>query len=58
MFDNYCEACEKRQLILPGQVTAMANTDDGMVVSYTCWCGAAQVWHVAGRPERHTPVAA
>lgn len=42
MFDNHCTACDKRQLIFPSQVTAMSNTDHGIVVSYTCWCGAEQ----------------
>ncbi len=43
MFDHTCTACEKRQLIFPSQVTGMANTDRGIVVSFTCWCGAEQV---------------
>jgi hypothetical protein len=42
MFDHQCTACEKRQLIFPSMVTAMSNTDAGIVVAFTCWCGAAQ----------------
>ena len=42
MFDHKCTACEKRQLIFPSQVTAMTNTDHGIVVAFTCWCGADQ----------------
>ena len=42
MFDHHCTACERRQLIFPSQVTALANTDHGIVVSFTCWCGAEQ----------------
>ena len=42
MFDHQCTACQKRQLIFPSQVTDMANTDHGIVVSFTCWCGADQ----------------
>ena len=42
MFDHQCTACEKRQLIFPSQVTGMANTDRGIVLSFTCWCGAEQ----------------
>ena len=42
MFDHTCTACEKRQLIFPSQVTDMANTDHGIALSFTCWCGAAQ----------------
>ena len=40
MFDHHCSACDKRQLIFPSQVTGLANTDDGIVVAFTCWCGA------------------
>ena len=42
MFDHTCTACDKRQLIFPSQVTSMANTDRGIVVAFTCWCGADQ----------------
>jgi hypothetical protein len=42
MFDHKCTACEKRQLIFPSQVTGMANTDHGIALSFTCWCGAEQ----------------
>lgn len=42
MFDHQCTACEKRQLIFPSQVTAMTNTDRGIVLAFTCWCGVEQ----------------
>lgn len=42
MFDSYCTACNKHQLIFPSQVTSLVNTDHGIVVTYTCWCGAEQ----------------
>jgi hypothetical protein len=42
MFDHHCTACDKRQLIFPSQVTAMSNTDRGIVVAFVCWCGAEQ----------------
>ena len=42
MFDHHCTSCDKRQLIFPSQVTSMANTDHGIVVAFTCWCGADQ----------------
>ena len=48
MFDNECTVCGKRQLIFPSQIAAITNTDGGIVVSYTCWCGADQAW-VTGR---------
>ena len=42
MFDHHCTACAKRQLIFPSQVTGMVNTDHGIIVAFTCWCGADQ----------------
>jgi hypothetical protein len=48
MFDHHCTACGKRQLIFPSQVTSLANTDRGIVVAFTCWCGAEQT-QVTGR---------
>ncbi len=55
MFDNHCTACDRRQLIFPSQVTSMSNTDHGIVVTYTCWCGAEQTMttgNAARRPEK------
>ena len=42
MFSHACTACAKTQLIFPSQITAMDNTDRGIVVTFTCWCGAEQ----------------
>jgi len=49
MFANHCTACAKRQLIFPGQIKNLSNTDAGIVVTYTCWCGSEQSWSPAGR---------
>ena len=51
MFDNNCKVCESRVLIFPSQVTSLANTDDGIVVSFMCWCGTEQT-QVTGKPAR------
>lgn len=42
MFTHTCTACQSRQLIFPSQISALDNTDHGIEVSFTCWCGAAQ----------------
>ena len=42
MFDHHCTACAKRQLIFPSQITGLVNTEHGIVLSFTCWCGADQ----------------
>ena len=43
MFAHTCSACERRQLVFPSQITALHNTDHGIVVRLTCWCGAEQL---------------
>ena len=53
MFDNHCSACDRRQLIFSSQVTSMSNTDHGIVVTYTCWCGAEQTM-TTGNATRRT----
>ena len=55
MFDHECTSCGKRQLIFPTQVTSVTNVDAGIVVRFSCWCGADQTW-VTGR--RRAPIAA
>ena len=48
MFDHHCTACAQRELVFPSQVTGVANTVHGIVVSFTCACGAHQTL-VTGR---------
>ena len=55
MFDNVCTSCHRRQLIFPSQVTTMANTEHGIVVAFTCWCGAEQTM-VTGRASAKAAV--
>jgi hypothetical protein len=57
MFDHECTACRKRQLIFPSQVASVTNTAGGIVVSFTCWCGADQTW-VTGRRHAAPPAVA
>jgi hypothetical protein len=42
MFAHQCTSCAQRQLIFPSQVTSLVNTDHGIIVAFTCWCGADQ----------------
>lgn len=60
MFANNCQVCAKRVLVFPSQITSLANTDHGIVVSFTCWCGTEQtrVTGAAARRPRPRPVAA
>ena len=57
MFDHYCTACDKRQLIFPSQVTSLVNTDHGIVMDFTCWCGSAQRTTTGAASERPARVA-
>ncbi|GAA4815602.1 hypothetical protein ACFQ0K_07280 [Nocardioides caeni] len=59
MFAHHCSACHKRQLIFPSQVTALDNTDAGIVVHFTCWCSAPQTLVTGRRSARpQVPAAA
>jgi hypothetical protein len=42
MFVHHCTACDKLQLTFPSQMTGVTTTDAGLVVAFTCWCGATQ----------------
>lgn len=54
MFDHHCTSCDKRELIFPSQVVSMTNTDHGIVVGFTCWCGATQTM-TTGRSAASAP---
>lgn len=61
MFDIHCSACDRRMLIFPGQITGLINDDQGIVVMYTCWCGADGAMrtgaaHTDAAGRRQTPV--
>ena len=60
MFDTHCTACDQRQLIFPSQISALTNTDEGIVVDFTCWCGAEQTitTGLASRGSRKVTLAA
>ena len=54
MFVHTCSACERRQLVFSSQITTLHNTDHGIVVSFTCWCGADQAM-LTGRKATEQP---
>jgi hypothetical protein len=58
MFDHTCTACGKRQLIFPSMVTGMANTDEGIIVAFTCWCGTEQAMLTGKAVEERREVVA
>ena len=57
MFDNNCQVCASRVLIFESQITSMTNTDHGIELAFTCWCGTEQT-QVTGKGAREHAVAA
>jgi hypothetical protein len=51
MFDRHCSACDRTQLIFPSQISSVTNSDHGILVSYTCWCGSQQTWLTGTRGQ-------
>jgi hypothetical protein len=39
MFSVHCETCDTTHLYGPRRITAMANTDAGIVLTFRCFCG-------------------
>lgn len=48
MLAHHCTVCDETYLIFESQFTGLENTGEGIVVSFTCWCGAEQS-QVTGR---------
>ncbi len=57
MFAHHCTACARRQLIFPSQITSMDNTEAGIEVRFTCWCGAEQTLVTGRRADERTATA-
>lgn len=45
MFKHLCTACNRTQLIFMSQFTGVVGSADGVVATFTCWCGATQTSH-------------
>ncbi len=56
MFAHTCTSCGKRQLIFVNQVTSLVNTDHGIHVGFTCWCGAEQAMLTGRAASEAAPV--
>jgi hypothetical protein len=57
VFDAFCTACSRRQLIFPGQVLGIVNDGDGIHVVFRCSCRETGIWTTGRRPEQ-VPAAA
>ena len=58
MFVHECTVCQRRQLVFPSQFTAVAATENGAQVRFTCWCGAEQTSVMGSLLDEELPVAA
>jgi hypothetical protein len=50
LFDFDCPSCEMRQLIFPSRITNLVNDESGIVVVFTCWCGAPAAIRIGAGP--------
>ena len=51
MFDVFCTACSRRQLVFPGQVLGIKNDESGIHVVFRCSRDHVGVWDT-GRSAR------
>lgn len=51
VFAHHCTDCNRRMLVFPGQIVGLDHGAEGLVVTYTCWCGSTQRWSPAAAPE-------
>ncbi len=42
MFAHHCSSCETTYLIFDSQITGLTNTETGIELRFTCWCGVEQ----------------
>lgn len=56
MFTHTCSHCAKRQLIFPSQISAVTNTEAGIVVAFTCWCGETEAVLTGRRATKRSDV--
>jgi hypothetical protein len=57
MFDAWCDGHDARVLVTPGQIRAIDNHDDGIVVTFRCTCGHHGTWHTGRRQSAAAPAA-
>lgn len=48
MFDASCDRCDAVVLLGPRRIVSLENTDDGIALTYRCYCGAVGT-EVVGR---------
>jgi hypothetical protein len=52
VFDAYCTACARRELIFPGQVLGSSNDEHGIHVAFRCSRGHVGEWLTGRRAPR------
>ena len=59
MFNVHCTTCDTTHLYGPRRIAGMTNTDEGIVVSFRCFCGGTAsilTGRAAGAPVAAAPV--
>jgi hypothetical protein len=54
MMDVWCDGCQARVLLWPGDLKGIVNSDRGLIVAYRCGAGhdGAEAIEHAGQPVR------
>lgn len=55
MFDAHCDGCEARVLIGPRRIMRVENRDDGIRLTFRCYCGTVGVETLGRNPQSRTP---
>lgn len=48
MYDAFCDRCDAVVLLGPRRIVSLENTDDGIALTFRCYCGAVGT-EVVGR---------
>lgn len=49
MFDVFCDHHGGRVLLGTSRIEQIRNTEDGIDVSFRCYCGTSGIWHTGRR---------
>jgi hypothetical protein len=53
MFTVHCDCVDGEMLLSESRITGVANTDDGIIVAFRCWCGRDGTFLTGRRAHRH-----
>lgn len=53
MFTVHCDCVDGEMLLSESRITGIANTDDGIIVAFRCWCGRDGTFLTGRRARSH-----